>query len=617
MFPFLPSFSDFYSGGDDDNNNSSGGGGSSNNNNDDPLLVCFDTGKSDKNKETRRQQHQQQQHRRKVATSIVLKMDAFSGALQVPVYQSMPRDTCPLLRNCWSQNWEKVVEICTVEPHRALHRTQHSGRTALHLSTFSRPCPLHVAQTLLAANRHMILVQDTNLYTPLHIIAHFQHDNSNNNNNNTRTNTNDDDDEETKRMSLFCDTAIMVEQELQNGDLIPPAYGLSPLYLAAKRNASLSVLAVLLQTRNRTQWVAPSTGGEPYWDDHTLDEYSSPLEVLLRNRATKYMNTDWIRTRPRLIQKLRHVAFQRLSRRRRTVHHHRGVGSTTSSKTPEAETRIVDDDNNTGEELKHTQDQKNVNIDTSVDDLAVMEHECMLLWEKCIELLVGYCPLLEVGDDESHIPYGVLHAVTCCKVPNPSLVQIVLVVFPEQAWQRDEQGMIPLHHVLCGNHKYATTALLDILLSDATTTRTALISFPNNGPTPLAFALKRGLPMDGVIQKLLDADSDGTLHAVDPSTRLYPFCLAALSKSKSKGIRGRDSDDGKEANKDDANGINNVESLAVGTECSNWDNKTASQHKINTENNNTNDSHSTGESLYELDVIYRLLSAHPQVLSQL
>jgi hypothetical protein len=122
--------------------------------------------------------------------------------------------------------------------------------------------------------------------------------------------------------------------------------------------------------------------------------------------------------------------------------------------------------------------------------------------------------------------------------------------------------------------------------------------------------------MDGVIQKLLDADSDGTLHTVDPSTRLYPFCLAALSKGKGRGIGGRDSDDGKEANKDDANDINNVESLAVGTECSNWDNKTASQHKLNTENNNTNDSHSTGESLYELDVIYRLLSAHPQVLSQ-
>ena len=231
------------------------------------------------------------------------------------MYQSMPRDTCPLLRNCWSQNWEKVVEICTLEPHRALHKTQHSGRTALHLSTFSHPCPLYVAQTLLAANRHMILVQDTNLYTPLTYHCTLSTQQHNNNNNGA-----DPNDEETKRMSLFCDTAIMVEQELQNDDLIPPAYGLSPLYLAAKRNASLSVLSVLLQTRKRTQWIAPSTGGEPYWDLQTLDEYSSPLEVLLRNRVTKYMNIDKIRTRPHLIQKLRHVALERLSRRRQTEH---------------------------------------------------------------------------------------------------------------------------------------------------------------------------------------------------------------------------------------------------------------------------------------------------------
>ena len=251
------------------------------------------------------------------------------------------------------------------------------------------------------------------------------------------------------------------------------------------------------------------------------------------------------------------------------------------------------------EEQKQIQDQKNVKTDTSVDDL-VMEHECISLWGKCIELLVGYCPLLEVGDDESHIPYGVLHAVTCCKVPNPSLVQIALIVFPEQAWQRDEQGMIPLHHVLCGNHKYATTALLDILLSSdvPSTTKTVLIEFPNNGPTPLAFALKRGLPVDGVIQKLLDADSDVTLHIVDPSTRLYPFCLAALSKN------GNDFDrhdlDANDTSNDDSCDNQEVELSDVGTEDSNSD------HSINTE-----------ESLYELDVIYRLLLAHPQVLSQL
>jgi hypothetical protein len=142
---------------------------------------------------------------------------------------------------------------------------------------------------------------------------------------------------------------------------------------------------------------------------------------------------------------------------------------------------------------------------------------------------------LEVGDDLSHVPYGILHSVVSCKVPIPLLVQAALIVFPEQAFQRDEQGMIPLHHVLFANHKYATTQLLNILLPGTKAGEmgkklhsTVLFRFPNNGPTPLAYALKQELAMDPVIKKLLEAERDVSLCTKDPSTMLYPFCLAAL-----------------------------------------------------------------------------------------
>jgi len=244
------------------------------------------------------------------------------------------------------------------------------------------------------------------------------------------------------------------------------------------------------------------------------------------------------------------------------------------------------------------------------------ELECVEFWEKCIELLVGHCPLLEVGDDPSHIPYGIVHAVTCCKVPNPSLVQVAVLLFPEQAWQRDEQGMIPLHHVLCNNHKYATTALLNILLTGEGSSQrnfqsTALIPFPNHGPTPLAFALKRGLPMDTVIEKLLEADSDVTLHSIDPSTQLYPFCLAALPSRR------------KEETNDDDHNVCSDDSLIlekqqgkIQTSLSKGNDTTSDASDKSSNNMAVCDEVHPSSSVYQVDDIFRLLLAHPQVLAQ-
>ncbi|KAG7373947.1 ankyrin repeat domain protein [Nitzschia inconspicua] len=549
--------------------------------------------------------HDTSRKRVKSATTVVLKLDVFSGALQVPCYQQVPRDSCPLLRHCWgNNNWQKVVDICALEPHRALHKTDHSGRTALHLAIFHRQCPLHVAQALLTANRHMVLVQDANRYTPLHMLAFFQPTIPTNLHNNTLSQQQHD--EQSKLVKLFCDTAVMVEQELQNGDLIPPAYGTSPLFLAAKRNAPLSTLKTLLQTRKRTQWIAPSTGGEPYWDSQTLDEYSSPLEVLLRdsNRASKYFNPKFLRQNANLREKMRQMAYKRLSQPMRgcvneddpTID---SVVDRAAGPDVDMETNANMGDDEMGRKKQHeivdnmVAVNHNRELSQQLDDHKELEENAMILWEKCIELLMGHCPLLQVGDDAAHIPYGVLHAVTSCKVPIPALAQVAMILFPEQAQQRDEQGFIPLHHVLRCNHKYATSSLLNILLPrecggpmSPLLEATAMMRFPNDGPTPLAFALLNRLPVDPVIDMLLFADSDVSLRTIDLSTNLYPFCLASLNDDVPAMSKEMDKDAESEG-------------------------KTEDDHAFIAPNIDE------GTILNKFNVSYRLLRAHPQALSQL
>ncbi|KAG7349831.1 ankyrin repeat domain protein [Nitzschia inconspicua] len=556
--------------------------------------------------------HDTSRKRIRSAATVVLKLDVFSGALQVPCYQQVPRDSCPLLRHCWSNNnWQKVVDICVLEPHRALHKTEHSGRTALHLAIFHRQCPLHVAQALLTANRHMVVVQDANRYTPLHMLAFFQPTIPTNLHNITLSQQQQQQqqqqhDEQTRLVKLFCDTAVMVEQELQNGDLIPPAYGTSPLFLAAKRNAPLSTIKTLLQTRKRTQWIAPSTGGEPYWDSQTLDEYSSPLEVLLRdsNRASKYFNLNFLRQNANLREKMRRMAYKRLSKRMRG-----GVNEddpTIDSVVDRAAGLEVDPETNANmghnEMGRKNQHETVVNVvavnhnrelSQQLDEYKELEENAMILWEKCIELLMGHCPLLQVGDDAAHIPYGVLHAVVSCKVPIPALAQVAMILFPEQAKQRDEQGFIPLHHVLRCNHKYATGSLLNILLPrddggpmSPLLEATAMMRFPNDGPTPLAFALLNRLPVDPVIDMLLFADSDVSLRTIDLSTNLYPFCLASLNDDVPAISKEMDKDAESEGKAED-------DHLFIAP---NIDEETI---------------------LNKFNVSYRLLRAHPQVLSQL
>lgn len=481
--------------------------------------------------------------RRRRAKNSVLKVDG-DGVLQLPIYRKMRREQSRLLSYAWAQDWDEVMKRCHTHPEEATHMTQHSGRTALHLATFNHPCPLNVAQALLKANRHMVLVQDSNWYTPLHNVAFFPGE---------------------SLVKIVCHTAIMVQQELSTTKAaIPPTSGTSPLFLAAKRAAPLRTLRQLLETRQHTEWIAPSTGGEPYWMD-TLDEYSSPLEILIRDRAIttwglkKHCATPIVShnqdmepfstpqlLRPRLLWQMKQIATKRL----RDL---RGTKNDDSTLDDEFTSPVLDDqDDSTTEE----------------------EMQAISLWTKCVELLSEHVPRLLVNQDDDNLQtldsisgqmysnsqFAVVHCVASAKVPLPNLLQVSLMVFPEQALMRDEYGMLPLHHVLCAKHLYATNTLVSMLLNHSP--QAALYSCPFPPPslaslgdysgmstTPLALALTMDLPLD-ILRNLLWADSDCALTTIDPLTGLYPFATAA-------------------------------------TKC------------------------------YDLDVVYTLLNAHPQVLNQL
>jgi hypothetical protein len=71
---------------------------------------------------------------------------------------------------------------------------------------------------------------------------------------------------------------------------------------------------------------------------------------------------------------------------------------------------------------------ENGEVCNAVEEHQQLEEATLDLWENFIEIFVGHCPLLNI----SHIHYGVLHAVTSCNVPIPSLVQAVVVLFPER-----------------------------------------------------------------------------------------------------------------------------------------------------------------------------------------
>ena len=430
-----------------------------------PLPCFFPSCFGDEDDDRRQKKH---------GNDVIIKIDTSSGAMRLPSYKKVRREASKMLQYSWEKKWGALEMRCISSPHEAFHLTENSGRTPLHLSTFNVPCPLRVARALLLANRHMVVIQDNDWYTPLHNVCYFRHGDP--------------------LISIFCDTILMVQCELQGQGTLPSPSGMSPLYLASKRAAPLTTLRTLLNTRPAVNWIAPSTGGEPYNDHETLDEYSSPLEILLRDRSASCFEP--IRTGcfdSKIHAMFRGVAHSKLSKR---------------SARREAPSSIEE------------------NKTLVADGLSDCEFDAILVWEKCLELLHEHCPLLKsiyTQKDGSEVDFAVVHSIASLKVPVPALLEIALILFPEQATMRDRQGMIPLHHVLLAKHPYATNALISHLLRCAPSS--VDIPFPNGGSV-LSQALCLELPPT-IVYTLLHSGSHASL--TKPYDGLLPCCIAGLS----------------------------------------------------------------------------------------
>ena len=377
------------------------------------------------------------------------------GALVVPRYRSVPRASCRMLSLAWARRWDELVQRCETTPNEAFTRTE-TGRTALHLATFNEGCPMEVAVAILTANRHSILVEDQNCYTPLHNLSLFQGGDG--------------------LMSLFCDTAIMVEQELQGRGKLPALSRTSPLYLAAKRDAPLSTIRILLQTRARSKWIAPFTGGESYWDpQQTLDLFSSPLEILLRGRSACFVGISEATKR--------HMAAMALS-----------LGS----------------------------NKDVVSADQPLKASDLHDQTALDMWAKCLVLMQEN--FRKTGHDDLSTP-SLLHTVASLKVPSPILLKIALDLFPEQVAQRDDTGKHPLYHILKSNHPYATKQLVSTLLETASKSSRSKypLRYLQEG---LKLGLETGLLWDEGLKGIALANSE-VLRLLDSETRLFPALFAA------------------------------------------------------------------------------------------
>ena len=137
----------------------------------------------------------------------------------------------------------------------------------------------------------------------------------------------------------------------------------------------------------------------------------------------------------------------------------------------------------------------------------------------------------------------------------------------------------------------------------------------DDGPIPLIYALKLGLDMSNVIQKLLNSNTYISLHTIDPITKLYPFQLAAMSTltissssiassmtsmSSSSSSSSSPSSSSIIPSSIQASSIQALAALAV------EENTVITDEIIPV----------LGQSQYKVDDIYKLLLAHPQVLAE-
>jgi hypothetical protein len=292
------------------------------------------------------------------------------GALGlVPKYKLVERSRCELLKLCWEKNWDGVLARCETHPDEAFCRSRNTDRTALHLATMpGSKCPAPVLLTLLETNPHAVVVRDDHRYrggTPLHFLCgSAQRNNSD-------------------VIDRYVQCALSFEKynKKYNTASIGTDDAWSPLLLAAKMSARVETLQILVQTRSRTLWIAPWTGGESCPGiNPLLSEADSPLWCLW-----KYAEGHLADIPEETLPRMRQIAQIMLSDKNAWV--------------------------------------QGVSTDTEQEES----------WTKLLILL------------RVHAQGTLLHTVATLYVPIPGLVRLTATIFPEQAQEVDEEGSLALH----------------------------------------------------------------------------------------------------------------------------------------------------------------------------
>jgi ankyrin repeat protein len=368
-----------------------------------------------------------------------------NSRMPIPQYKSVSRRNCCLLNFIWERDWPNAIRRIQSHPLEAFCITENTGRSALHLASFNHGCPLDVAEALLEANLHALWVTDDSNLTPLHYACTFKGGTDH-------------------LIPLFCYKLERMEDRYEG--LCPDLgfnTGPSPLLLACRRNAPISVLRALLSSTDGAtpnNWIAPETGGEAYWYNQSLPGSSnlSPLSALL-----KHLDVD------RTLQLDRSVVSEFLT-----------VPTTSRSR-------------------RHLEDECD-------EDAADILQKVALLVESGF---VGYSG-------------SMLHMVCSLKASLPSLVEIVGSVMNEQAICRDSLGYTPLHHVLL--HPFAPSQLIkNVLIINE---RSSQIRTLEDNAYPLILAIRRGWEWDSGVAELVRANPE-PLDITDTSIGLVPFLLAA------------------------------------------------------------------------------------------
>ena len=471
----------------------------------------------------------------------------------VPLYRFVPNlgGRLHLLSVAWARDWPRVVARCLSHPHEASDVTQ-TNRTALHLSMFQGCPPPTAVAALLSANAHAAIVRDCDDRAPLHYACRFG--------GSDREGGGDDGGGQTlsDAVGMLCVAAVEAERAaLLQTDIdadrrsgsgrwqrrlnvvvsprTPGAVALgdvgssdSPLFLACCRNAPLETIRALVGApslaadnalvmrwqRDRglavACWVSPYTGAEPWYSCPPCASHShSPLRVLWANYEK--------------------AGDGMLSNEFACLH----LKCNEGIECFQTEYCFLE----TNESKSSNRLLRHVEMSSGEQSSAAS------LWRKITFLLCkGRHRSVQTGGNKHSATYWPsipsaslgalchpLHAVASLPVPIPGLVSCFLSQGPDLALQRDNLGLLPLHHaILAGGISPSdgnlddTEAVIEKLLS----ARPEAAGLPDSeGVLPLALALH--CKLDFSVLMLIIKAMPEVLRRKDNASKLYPFMLAA------------------------------------------------------------------------------------------